>query len=221
VGFSAVIFGAMGIAGAAIVSDSHRVGCFDHNGPLRAVLTVLVPASMAAAGGAIGALASRRVRAGSLAAQSRRLLAWCAGGLCVAMGSALTGASRPSPECVRASDETILCVTALIGELASLVAASATAATFPGRRALCSALLRRREQPGPSPVPGPISVDLGVGDQVRTGPCPESPYRHAVAREVYSVADPVATLRSLQLDLIGAFLCAVAAAGAAASFALR
>jgi hypothetical protein len=210
----------MGIAGAAIVGGSLRAGCFDHDGLLRAVLTVLVPGSMAAAGGAIGALAIRRSRAGSLAAQSHRLLAWSAGGLCLAMGAALMAAGRPSPECARAPDETVLTVMALIGEFVSLVAASMTAATFSGGRALCSAPLQQREHPGPSPFPGSTRVDLGIGDQVWTAPC-ESPYRHAIAREAHFVGDPVATLRSLQLDLIGAFLCALAAAGAAASFALR
>ncbi len=212
----------MGIAGGAIVGDSLRAKSFAHDGSLRVVLTVLVPGGMAAAGGVIGKLASRRVRAGSLAAQSRHLLAWCAGGLCIAMGAALAAAaSRPSPGCVRAPDATALCVVAVIGELASLVAASASAAMFSGRRALCCAPLQLREHPGPSPFPGLTSVDLGIGEQVWTAPCPESPYRHAVAQETQLVGDPFATLRSLQLDVFAAILCALAAAGATASFALH
>ncbi len=216
-GPSAVLFGAMAIAGEAMVGDSVRAD-LGQDGSLHAVLTVLVPGGMAAAGGVIGIIASRRVRAGSLAAQSRHLLAWSAGGLCVAMGAALAAASR-SPECVRAFDTTVLCGVAVIGELVSLIAASASATMFWGRRALCRAPLRLREHAGP--VPGPFSLDLGIGEQVWTAPCPESPYRRAVAPEVQFVGDPFATLRSLQLDVAGALLCALAAACAVASFALH
>ena len=218
-GASVILFGAMGVAGAAIVSDSLDGGCFGHH---RAALTVLVPAGMAAAGGVIGKVLSLRVRAGSLAAQSRHLLGWCTGGLWIAMGAALAAAaaSRPSPECVRAPDATAvsLCLVAVVGELLSLVAASAAAVTFSGRRALCRAALELRERPGPSPVPGPTRVDLGIGEQVRTMPGVGSPYRHAVAQEAQFVGDPFATLRSLRLDVVGALLCALAAAGAVASF---
>jgi|HubBroStandDraft_6_1064221.scaffolds.fasta_scaffold186445_2 hypothetical protein len=49
----------MGVAGGAIVGDSIQAGCFDHDGPIRAVLTVLAPAGMAAAGGVLGGLTGR------------------------------------------------------------------------------------------------------------------------------------------------------------------
>ena len=273
---AAVLFGVMGIAGAAIVGDSIHAGCFDHDGPLRGVLGILTPAGMAVAGGVIGALAGRgrgsrywvlsalvmlatggtvgalvgplswlsparivtgaqdgmvfgavalvvaapvlyltrrleRVRAGSVAAQSRQLVAWCAAGLSIAIGAALAvAASHPVPQCARGADATTLPVVAVVGALVALVSACASARIGARRRSLCISTLGQGATTGPL-VAGPASVDLGIGVELWSAPDDAGPYRHAPARQADVIGDPLATLRSLHHDEAQAIVYAVGA----------
>ncbi len=272
----------MGVAGAAIIGDSVHAGCFEHDGPLRAVIGVLVPLGMAAAGGVIGSLAGRRrtawwlvlsgvallaagallgglvglvcwrspdglamgllggfvygaaafvvsmpvlllmrrlesVRIDSVTAQSRHVVTWCGGGLSAALGASLAlAASHPVVQCV-APETSVLSLVAVSGALVALVAAGVSSATLNRGRALCASALELQEQPGPAPIVGPTSVDLGIGEAAWTAPCATDPYRHAVAPEPRFVGDPSATLRSLHHDAQHALLCALAALAAAAS----
>ena len=280
-GRTAVLFGVMGIAGAAIVCDSIHAGCFGHDGPLRGVLAVLAPAGMAAAGGVIGALANRghgprcaivnalvmlamgaligglvglvcwpssggvvlgardgfvfgaaalavcapvlwmmrrlaRVPAGSVAAQSRQIVTWCAGGLSMATGATLAlAADRPFGQCARGGDSTALVVVAVLGALVSLVSAIAAARMASRARRLCVAPLQAAAPSGPLAL-GPARVDLGIGEGLWVAPRNEGPYRHAPAQQADFLGDPLVTLRSLHLDEVHAIVCAAAALGVAA-----
>jgi hypothetical protein len=260
---TAALFGALGVAGAAIAGDSLRAGCFDDDGPLRAVLAVLAPLGMAAAGGVIGAFAGRvrglpyaalsslvllvmgslvgalvvlmcwpsadrvllgardgigfgaaafvvsapvllftrrvvRVRPGSVAARSRRMLSWCAGGLSMATGSLLAiASSRFFASCARAADTTTVHAVAVIGALISLLGASATAWTSSRGRLLCALPMQRAA--GPLAI-GPATVDLGIGDGQWTATRDEISYRHSFVQPADVIGDPLATLRSLHDD---------------------
>ena len=280
-GRSAVVFGAMGIAGAAIVSDSIHAGCFEHDGPLRALLALLAPGAMAAAGAVIGLLARwksgpswavvsglvmlmmgslvgglvslvcwpslagivmgardgvvvgvaalvvsapvlvvtrrlERVRAGSVAAQSRQIVTWCASGLSMAMGAALAIAvSHPFALCARVPDCSALHVVAVLGALLSLVSAGLSARTVSLGRDLCAFPLEYGP-PHEHRVPGPTSVDLGIGEGLWTAPGVEIPYRQVFAPEAQLIGDPLAVLRSFQHDTVQSVLCALGALAMAA-----
>lgn len=59
IGRFAVVFAALGCAGAALVGESLEVGCFEHDAPLGPALSLVVPLGMAGIGAILGAIAPR------------------------------------------------------------------------------------------------------------------------------------------------------------------